>query len=228
MLTKLKLHRFRSFPSSTAKFANPTFLAGRNGSGKSNLVDAFAFLAELWSRRSGRFSTAAAAFPRWPTGVRRESAPPTSDSGWRSRARSFARSTPSRCAPGEATDSWFVASSASRSRSRTRKSGSIAAPRDSAATFRRFSRRPTRRRSPCPSWEVISGSGASCGSSPESARTGSNRPRFGKCRPRTPETDCARQEATRRASSAKSRANRPTTGRRSRSCCRASFPGSPR
>ena len=46
MLASLTLKRFRSFPSGTVKFANPTFLVGRNGSGKSNLADAFAFLGE--------------------------------------------------------------------------------------------------------------------------------------------------------------------------------------
>ena len=46
MLAKLTLKRFRSFPAGTVEFANPTFLVGRNGSGKSNLADAFAFLAE--------------------------------------------------------------------------------------------------------------------------------------------------------------------------------------
>ena len=47
VLKKLILKRFRSIPSGTIDFENPTFLVGRNGSGKSNLVDAFAFLAEL-------------------------------------------------------------------------------------------------------------------------------------------------------------------------------------
>ena len=46
MLASLTLQRFRSFPSGWVEFANPTFLVGRNGSGKSNLTDAFAFLAE--------------------------------------------------------------------------------------------------------------------------------------------------------------------------------------
>lgn len=46
MLKRLTLKRFRSIPSGAVEFANPTFLVGRNGSGKSNLVDAFAFLAE--------------------------------------------------------------------------------------------------------------------------------------------------------------------------------------
>jgi predicted ATPase len=42
----LTLKRFRSVPSERVTFANPTFLVGRNGSGKSNIVDAFAFLSE--------------------------------------------------------------------------------------------------------------------------------------------------------------------------------------
>jgi hypothetical protein len=42
----LILKRFRSIPSESVAFDNPTFLIGRNGSGKSNLVDAFDFLAE--------------------------------------------------------------------------------------------------------------------------------------------------------------------------------------
>lgn len=46
MLASLTLKRFRSFPMGRVEFANPTFLVGRNGSGKSNLGDAFAFLAE--------------------------------------------------------------------------------------------------------------------------------------------------------------------------------------
>jgi predicted ATPase len=45
-LTGLTLKRFRSIPAATVTFDNPTFLVGKNGSGKSNLVDAFAFLAE--------------------------------------------------------------------------------------------------------------------------------------------------------------------------------------
>jgi predicted ATPase len=43
----LILKRFRSIPSESVSFENPTFLVGRNGSGKSNLVDAFDFLAEV-------------------------------------------------------------------------------------------------------------------------------------------------------------------------------------
>lgn len=43
---RLILKRFRSFPAEAVAFNNPTFLVGRNGAGKSNFVDAFAFLAE--------------------------------------------------------------------------------------------------------------------------------------------------------------------------------------
>jgi|SRR3990172_9083697 len=46
-ITKLIIKRFRSIPSEHhVEFDNPTFLVGRNGSGKSNLVDALAFFAE--------------------------------------------------------------------------------------------------------------------------------------------------------------------------------------
>lgn len=45
-LRSLILKRFRSIPAETVTFDNPTFLVGQNGSGKSNFVDAFAFLAE--------------------------------------------------------------------------------------------------------------------------------------------------------------------------------------
>ena len=46
MLHSLRLERFRSLPSVTVELDNPTFLVGENGSGKSNVADAFAFLAE--------------------------------------------------------------------------------------------------------------------------------------------------------------------------------------
>ncbi len=46
ILRQLVLQRFRSLPSERVIFDNPTFLVGQNGSGKSNFVDAFAFLAE--------------------------------------------------------------------------------------------------------------------------------------------------------------------------------------
>ena len=46
MLRSLHLVRFRSLPSATVELDNPTFLVGQNGTGKSNVADAFAFLAE--------------------------------------------------------------------------------------------------------------------------------------------------------------------------------------
>lgn len=46
MLHRLSLLRFRSLPAAELEFDNPTFLVGQNGAGKSNVVDAFAFLAE--------------------------------------------------------------------------------------------------------------------------------------------------------------------------------------
>ncbi len=46
ILRSLILKRFRSIPAETVQFANPTFLVGRNGSGKSNFRDALDFLAE--------------------------------------------------------------------------------------------------------------------------------------------------------------------------------------
>lgn len=46
MLHKLSLLRFRSFPAAELELDNPTFLVGQNGAGKSNVADAFAFLAE--------------------------------------------------------------------------------------------------------------------------------------------------------------------------------------
>jgi predicted ATPase len=46
VIKKLMLKRFRSIPGEEVTFDNPTFVVGRNGSGKSNFVDAFAFLAE--------------------------------------------------------------------------------------------------------------------------------------------------------------------------------------
>ena len=47
VLRRLVLHRFRSFEKEAIEFDNPTFLVGQNGSGKSNLADAFAFLADV-------------------------------------------------------------------------------------------------------------------------------------------------------------------------------------
>ena len=46
MLHKLSLRHFRSLPAAEVEFDNPTFLVGQNGAGKSNIADAFAFLAE--------------------------------------------------------------------------------------------------------------------------------------------------------------------------------------
>lgn len=45
-ITKLVLKRFRSFPAATLKMSNPLFVVGQNGSGKSNLSDAFSFVSE--------------------------------------------------------------------------------------------------------------------------------------------------------------------------------------
>ncbi len=49
MLRRLLLRSFRSVPSAVIELDNPTLLVGQNGAGKSNVVDAFAFLAELMS-----------------------------------------------------------------------------------------------------------------------------------------------------------------------------------
>ena len=46
VIDSLILKRFRSLQAEHVFLDNPTFLVGRNGSGKSNLVDAFAFLAD--------------------------------------------------------------------------------------------------------------------------------------------------------------------------------------
>ena len=46
ILRRLLLRRFRSIPQAAIELDNPTFLVGRNGAGKSNLADAFAFLAD--------------------------------------------------------------------------------------------------------------------------------------------------------------------------------------
>ena len=46
-LSTVVLKRFRSFPGDVVEFDNPTFLAGQNGSGKSNFADTFAFLADV-------------------------------------------------------------------------------------------------------------------------------------------------------------------------------------
>ena len=46
VVRKLIVEGFRSIRSEAVEFDNPTFLVGRNGSGKSNLVNALAFLGE--------------------------------------------------------------------------------------------------------------------------------------------------------------------------------------
>jgi hypothetical protein len=48
-VTRLLLKRFRSFPTTTLVFDNPLFVVGHNGSGKSNLADAFSFVSEAMS-----------------------------------------------------------------------------------------------------------------------------------------------------------------------------------
>lgn len=48
-IKKMLLKRFRSFPTATLGFDNPLFIVGRNGSGKSNLADAFSFVSEAMS-----------------------------------------------------------------------------------------------------------------------------------------------------------------------------------
>ncbi len=45
-IRRLMLRRFRSLRGETIDLANPLFLVGKNGAGKSNVVDAFAFLSE--------------------------------------------------------------------------------------------------------------------------------------------------------------------------------------
>ena len=45
-LRQIGLSSFRSFLFAQVDFENPTFVVGRNGSGKSNFADAFAFLSE--------------------------------------------------------------------------------------------------------------------------------------------------------------------------------------
>ena len=83
LLQTLILKRFRSIPSESVHFENPTFLVGRNGSGKSNLVDAFDFLAEamtaplqaVFDKRGGisvvRNRTAGRSYPAEPWTRRR-------------------------------------------------------------------------------------------------------------------------------------------------------------
>jgi AAA15 family ATPase/GTPase len=45
VVRKLIIQGFRSIRSETVDFENPTFFVGRNGSGKSNLLDALTFLS---------------------------------------------------------------------------------------------------------------------------------------------------------------------------------------
>jgi predicted ATPase len=66
MLKKLILRNFKSIASASVDLRPFTFLVGRNGSGKSNIADALAFLAEttewplqtVFNRRGGPFSVA--------------------------------------------------------------------------------------------------------------------------------------------------------------------------
>jgi predicted ATPase len=46
IIEKVVVRGFRSIANQTITFANPTFLVGRNGAGKSNVADAVAFLAD--------------------------------------------------------------------------------------------------------------------------------------------------------------------------------------
>ena len=48
-ITRIIIKRFRSFPSAVLEMANPVFVVGRNGSGKSNLAAVFSFVAEAMS-----------------------------------------------------------------------------------------------------------------------------------------------------------------------------------
>lgn len=64
LFKRLLLQRFHSIPAESISLTNPAFFVGCNGSGKSNLVDAFAFLSEcvenplqaVFDRRGGVFS----------------------------------------------------------------------------------------------------------------------------------------------------------------------------
>ena len=61
VIRRLIVEGFRSIRSEVVDFDNPTFLVGRNGSGKSNLIHALVFLSEamtaplteVFSRRGG-------------------------------------------------------------------------------------------------------------------------------------------------------------------------------
>jgi predicted ATPase len=48
-IRRLVLRRFRSVRGDSIELSNPLFLVGKNGSGKSNVVDAFSFLSECMS-----------------------------------------------------------------------------------------------------------------------------------------------------------------------------------
>jgi AAA15 family ATPase/GTPase len=61
VLKRLILHNFKSIASASIDFTPFTFLVGRNGSGKSNIADALAFLAETTNGLFRQSSTAAAA-----------------------------------------------------------------------------------------------------------------------------------------------------------------------
>ena len=65
VLRQMRLDSFRSLSFTKVAFENPTFFVGRNGSGKSNFTDAFAFLSEAMAsplqaviERRGGFSAA--------------------------------------------------------------------------------------------------------------------------------------------------------------------------
>ena len=65
VLRQMRLASFRSLSFTGVDFENPTFFVGRNGSGKSNFTDAFAFLSEAMAsplqaviERRGGFSAA--------------------------------------------------------------------------------------------------------------------------------------------------------------------------
>src|SRR4051812_2334349 len=45
IIRRLILQGYRSFSSEVVDFDNPTFLVGRNGSGKTNLLDALGFMS---------------------------------------------------------------------------------------------------------------------------------------------------------------------------------------
>jgi predicted ATPase len=53
VIRKLLIQGYRSFRSEVVDFDNPTFLVGRNGSGKSNLIDAIAFLSQAMTTPLG-------------------------------------------------------------------------------------------------------------------------------------------------------------------------------